>query len=130
MKSIQKSPDNFNMYLARAIEFDVMTTDADSFIYVKYLKFLQLCPIYLSVNKGWHTARIHHKRGTLKLKDHEVPDYILNRMRSGCNTLNTSKPRISDRQADIIDKRVHSNLDKLLDSPVGKASLAEYLAKK
>jgi hypothetical protein len=127
--SIRSNPENFNIYMTRAIEFDVITTDVDSFIFVKYLKFLQLCPIYLSYNKGWRTARISHNSGILRHQDHELPDYVMNKMRAGCNALNSSIHLVSVRQESIINSRVTQNLDKLIESPVGKASLAEHLAK-
>lgn len=128
-KSIRSNPDGMNMYMSRAIEVDVLTTDTDSFIYVKYLKFLQLCPIKLSSNKGWRTARVSPRGGILKVSNHELPDYILDRMRKGAKLAQDSKFDISERQAEILDRRVKENMDKMLLSDIGRSALSEILAK-
>lgn len=120
----------FNMYLVRGVEFDVVTTDTDSFIYVKYLKFLQLCPIKLSSNKGWKTARVALQKGILSVKDHELPDYILYRLRAGAETLTSSRSKISENQMSIISDRVSSvSSEKLVNSPIGRAVLTGNVAK-
>ncbi|WP_198942546.1 hypothetical protein [Methyloprofundus sedimenti] len=123
-KPVNSSDSDFNMYLVRAIEHDILTTDTDSFIYVKYLNFLHLCPIKLSSNKGWRTGRISLSKGVLSVKDHELPDYVLNRMRSGARTLTESRQKISDKQASVISKRVGDvALERLVESPIAKAVL-------
>lgn len=104
-----------SLYLSRAIELDVLTTDNEACIYVKYLKFLQLCPIKLESNAGWRTGRIHHKEGILEVKSHELPGYIGNKIKESTMKLNQSRSQVSDKQASIIDKRVHSNLHKIPD---------------
>lgn len=121
-KTAAPSDSTFNMYLVRGIEHDVLTTDTDSFIYVKYLNFLQLCPIKLSSNKGWKSARISLNKGILCVKDHEFPDYVLNRLRQGAKTLTESRRKVSEKQAKLISKRI-SNIpeEKLVNSPIAKA---------
>ncbi|WP_221892346.1 hypothetical protein [Teredinibacter haidensis] len=122
-KASEPSDSDFNMYLVRGIEHDVLTTDKDSFVYIKYLKFLQLCPIKLSSNKGWKTARISPNKGTLAVKDHELPDYVSNRLRKGTEILTSSRDNISEKQASIICSRVKAvPTEKLLESPVAKAA--------
>lgn len=114
---------DFNMYLVRGIEHDVLTTDKDSFVYIKYLKFLQLCPIKLSNNKGWKTGRISPSKGTLSVKDHELPDYVFNRLRKGAETLASSRDNISEKQVSIISSRVEAvPAEKLLKSPLARAA--------
>lgn len=70
------------------------------------------------------TARISPNRGVLSVKDHELPDYVLNRLREGANTLTESRNKISDKQASVISNRV-SNVppEKLVKSPITKAIL-------
>lgn len=122
-KAREPLDSDFNMYLVRGIEHDVITTDKDSFVYIKYLKFLQLCPIKLSSNKGWKTARISSNKGTLSVKGHELPDYVANRLRKGAETLTSSRDKISEKQASIISSRVEAvPAEKLLESPVAKAA--------
>jgi len=128
--SIKDGPENFNSYMGRAIEIDVLTTDYDSFIYVKYLKFLHLCPISLSTNRGWRTARINPKRGLLKVQNHELPDYIMNKMKKGASIFTSSQDKISLKQSGIIQSRLESNIQNLVDSEIGKAVIAEKLIKK
>ncbi|WP_215396144.1 hypothetical protein [Rheinheimera oceanensis] len=123
-KPSNSSDSDFSMYLVRGIEHDVLTTDTCSFIYVKYLKFLQLCPIKLPSNRGWKTGRISPDKGTLSVKDHELPDYVLDRMKSGARTLTGSRDKISEKQKAIIVKRVSDvRPETLLDSPIAKAAL-------
>jgi len=102
-----------SIYLSRAIELDVLTTDDEACIYVKYLKFLQLCPIKLVSNAGWRTGRIHHKEGILEVRSHELPGYIDNKIKESTMKLNQSRSEISDKQASIIDERVRKNSHKL-----------------
>lgn len=128
--SIRETPDNFNTYIGRAIDIDVLTTDHDSFIYVKYLKFLHLCPIKLSTNTGWRTARINPKKGILKVQDHELPDYIINKMIKGTSVFTSSQKKVSVKQSGIIQSRIESNIQNLVDSEIGQAVIAEKLAKK
>lgn len=123
-KTTNSSDDIFNMYLVRGVEDDVLTTGTDSFIYVKYLNFLQLCPIKLSSNKGWKSGRISPSKGVLSVKDHELPDYIFKRLKSGARTLAESREKISEKQTNVISNRV-SNIapEKLVNSPIAKAVL-------
>lgn len=127
--SIKDSPENFNSYIGRAIEIDVLTTDYDSFIYVKYLKFLHLCPIKLSTNIGWRTARINPKKGVLKVQNHELPDCIMNKMQKGASIFTSSQEKISTKQSGIIQSRLESNVQNLIDSEIGQAVIAEKMAK-
>jgi len=127
-KASEPIDSDFNMYLVRGIEHDVLTTDKDSFVYIKYLKFLQLCPIKLSSNKGWKTARVSLNKGTLAVKDHELPDYVSNRLRKGAETLTSSRDKISEKQASIISSRVEAvPAEKLLESPVAKAASKHHI---
>ncbi len=128
-ESIKSYPDNFNLYLSRAIELDVITTDEESFIYIKYLRFLQLCPIKLVTNKGWRSARVNPKKGILRVQDHELPDYIGKKMIKSTSLLTSSKEDISEKQLDVIDTRVKNNLNKVIESEIGKATLAQIWAK-
>ncbi|MEX0552149.1 hypothetical protein [Klebsiella grimontii] len=95
-----------NMYLTRAIDFDVMTTDDCSFVYIKYLKFLQLCPIKLKTNRGWRTARISNATGTLCMKDQELPDYVLMKMNQSIKLIKSQRGELSSNQKDKIEERI------------------------
>ena len=94
------------MYLTRAIDFDVMTTDDCSFVYIKYLKFLQLCPIKLKTNRGWRTARISNATGTLCMKDQELPDYVLMKMNQSIKLIKSQRGELSSNQKDKIEERI------------------------
>ena len=121
-KAKEPLDSDFNMYLVRGVEHDVLTTDNDSFVYIKYLKFLQLCPIKLSSNKGWKTGRISLNKGMLSVKDHELPDYVSKRLWKGTETLTSSRDSISVKQASIISSRVEVvPVKKLLESPITQA---------
>ncbi len=120
-------PENYNLYLNRAIRYDVLTTDESSFIYVKYLKFLQLCPIYLSSNKGWRTARININKGILKQKDHELPDYIVKEWIKDSELISKSKLKVSEKQSGIIKTRIYKDIDKIINSDLGKSSMIDSL---
>lgn len=124
-KPSNSSDSDFSMYLVRGVEHDVLATDTCSFIYVKYLKFLQLCPIKLPSNRGWKTGRISPDKGTLSVKDHELPDYVLERMKSGARTLTESRDKVSEKQKSIIATRVSEvPPEELVDSPIAKAALS------
>ncbi|ECR7292819.1 hypothetical protein F2L16_25425, partial [Salmonella enterica] len=99
-----------NMYLTRAIDFDVMTTDDYSFVYIKYLKFLQLCPIKLKTNRGWRTARISNAAGTLCMKDQELPDYVLMKMNQSVKLIKSQRCELSSNQKDKIEERIVNSI--------------------
>jgi hypothetical protein len=127
-KTDDSSNSIFNMYLVRGIEHDVLTTDTDSFIYIKYLNFLQLCPIKLSSKKGWRTARISPNKGILSAKNHELPDYVLDRLTRGAKNLEESRNRVSDKQASVIMNRVSKvPSEKLVETPIAKAILGNEI---
>ena len=114
----------FNMYMIRGIEHDIITNDDNSFIFMKYPSFLHLCPIHLQTKKGWHTARINHQKGKLYHKDHELPDYVLEKLTGAVALLQKSHNSISEKQHNIIDERMRSiSPEKLLNSPIAKAYL-------
>ncbi|AFH92559.1 hypothetical protein [Providencia stuartii] len=68
--------DDLNIYLNKAIEFDFVKVGSELFIYIKYLRFLHLCPVKINSNRGWKSARINNSSGALSVKDQELPNYI------------------------------------------------------
>jgi hypothetical protein len=121
-KPVNSQDSTFSMYVTRAIEEDIVTNDAETFVYIKYLNFLQLSPIKLSKNKGWRTARISAGRGVLKPIDQELSGAVVQRMRAGAETLSNSRTNVSEKQGAMIKKRVEGvPADKLLSSPIVKS---------
>lgn len=92
----------FNLYATRAIEYDVVTNDSVVFIYIKFLKFMLLCPVYTPTQKGWRSSRINHQNGTLKPCSVELNDYVLQRMIDGARRAISSREKVSVKQASII----------------------------
>lgn len=68
--------DELDIYLTKAIEFDFVKVGCELFTYVKYLRFLHLCPVKINSNRGWKSARINNSSGMLSVKDQELPNYI------------------------------------------------------
>lgn len=117
---------DFNLYLSRAIDIDIITNDSDSFIYIKYLKFLQLCPIKLKTNKGWKTARINNSQGVLQPQNQELPDYVVHRLKKGAAMLEDSIGNVSENQAKIISNRTALiPIKKLLEYPIAEAIITD-----
>ncbi|MFJ5429774.1 hypothetical protein ACIPUP_11475 [Pectobacterium actinidiae] len=98
--------NDMNMYLTRAIDFDVLVTDDSSFIYIKYLGFLQLCPIKIKTNRGWRTARISNAAGNLCMKDQELPDYVLMKFKNSIDFFRKQREGLSINQKDKIEERI------------------------
>lgn len=114
----------FNLYATRAIEYDVVTNESVVFIYIKFLKFLVLCPVYTSTQKGWRSSRINHQNGILKSCSVELNDYVLRRMTDGARRVVISRENVSVKQASIIQRNLEKRtLEKLAHSPIGQAIL-------
>ncbi|WP_070963902.1 hypothetical protein [Vibrio sonorensis] len=114
----------FNLYATRAIEYDVVANDIAIFIYIKFLKFLVLCPVYIQSQKGWRSCRVNHRGGILKPSSIELNDYVLHRMINGARKAINSRESISGRQSDIIKKNLNEQQpEKLANSPIAQAIL-------
>ncbi|OCH02714.1 hypothetical protein [Aliivibrio fischeri] len=122
IKGVKES--DFNIYTTRAIEYDVISTDNEAFVYIKFLKFLVLCPIKIISNKGWRSSRISHSGGSIEPKLYELNDYVLDRILSGARLLPDNRGLLSSKQRDLIEKNLSKqDPDKLINSPLGKVMI-------
>lgn len=118
----------FNLYATRAIEYDVVANDIVIFVYIKFLKFLVLCPVYTQTQKGWRSSRINHQSGVLKPCSIELNDYILHRMVDGARRAVASRTNISDKQLSIIKSNLTKQQpEKLISSHIGQAILSSKI---
>ncbi|HBK7247203.1 TPA: hypothetical protein LNF33_003515 [Vibrio cholerae] len=118
----------FNLYTTRAIEYDVVASDIVIFVYIKFLKFLVLCPVYTKTQKGWRSSRINHQSGVLKPCSIELNDYVLHRMLDGARRMVASRTDISDKQLSIIKSNLAKQQpENLVSSPIGRAILSSKL---
>ncbi|HDY7424663.1 TPA: hypothetical protein RQJ46_004372 [Vibrio vulnificus] len=114
----------FNLYATRAIEYDVVANEIAIFVYIKFLKFLVLCPVYTHSQRGWRSCRVNHRSGTLRPSSVELNDYVLHRMMEGARRAINSRENISDKQLGIIKKNLDKQQpEKLINSPIGQAIL-------
>lgn len=114
----------FNLYTTRAIEYDVVTNDIAVFVYIKFLKFLVLCPVYTQTQKGWRSSRVSHRSGVLKPCSVELNDYVLQRMLDGARRAVASRANISEKQSSIIESNLSKQQpERLINSPIGQAIL-------
>ncbi|HAU5007452.1 TPA: hypothetical protein NY308_001953 [Proteus mirabilis] len=104
--------DELDIYLTKAIEFDFVKVGCELFTYVKYLRFLHLCPVKINSNRGWKSARINNSSGMLSVKDQELPNYIQDKINNSMVFFQEKKNYLSLNQKQKIENRIIDSLSR------------------
>lgn len=104
--------DDLDIYLTKAIEFDLVKVGNELFTYVKYLRFLHLCPVKINSNRGWKSARINNSSGVLSVKDQDLPNYIQDKINNSIAFFQEKKSSLSLNQKQKIGHRIIESLSR------------------
>lgn len=105
-KMVGTKPDILDFYLTRAIEFDVFTVDSEAFVYVKYLKFMQLYPIKIVNGRCWDEGIVSYQYGQLRSEKYGLPSIVRIKIDQELGRLVRSQNEISIKQRTIIENRL------------------------
>lgn len=98
-----------NRYLQRAIEIDLISSDEEEFVYVKFPYFI-LIGFFgeQGKEKNWKGAEVH-KKGELKPSCYYMPRYFWSLIKRKCDTVVKMRHSYSARQISKIYKTIEQN---------------------
>jgi hypothetical protein len=122
-----KLPSNFNRYMARAIDIDVVCTKTEAFVYAKMMRVLLIGFIEMNDKDTWLTSLIHVNKGDLDTKRYKIlpklTAFIYNKARRAQEIHKT----LSKKQWDRIARDYEKNTEKYKDSEMFKVITHDYV---
>jgi len=124
--SIPNPSPFFNRYITSTVDTDPIAGDRVAFIYVKMFKCLLIGHIKQD-KQLWRETKIHVKNGIAGGKvNYAVPDYLFEYMNNKANHVFSLGDNISPTQKSKIAESFDSNLDKIINSPVGEGIVYDF----
>lgn len=114
-------PPNFNRYIMRAIDMDLVHSESTAFVYSKLGRFIILGFIREDRPLNWRGSKVHATEGLLEPRKFVLPrqfgDYLIEKSRKMADLAAS----VSDRQREKINQAFWKNIDKVAESDALKA---------
>jgi hypothetical protein len=108
----QQLPQNFNRYLARAVDIDVVSNTNLAFVYAKICRLIVFGFIERPRFRRWHGTRIAMKQGIIEPKQFGLPIEFLEYLVARAKNMAELTARISERQKAKISARMRADPDR------------------
>jgi hypothetical protein len=119
-------PANFNRYLVRSIEPDVVRGGEAVFVYAKMCRVLILGFIQINPRERWIGTKLRVRKGEIGGKNCALPSQLFKYMCGRAKRLAELEAQISPRQRQKIDAEYEKQLDRALSSESLAISLYDY----
>jgi hypothetical protein len=119
-------PKNFNRYLVRSIEPDVVRGKESIFVYAKMCRVLIIGFIQKSPNEKWRGTKLHVRKGEIGGLNYELPSQLLKNMCDRAQRLIELETKLSPRQRQKIDDEFEKQKERALNSECLSISLYDY----
>jgi hypothetical protein len=114
--TLQDMPPNFNRYILRTVDLDVVRSESIAFVLSKMGKFFVLGFIDAKYPRQWVGTKINANSGTINGSNYTLPrqfgDYLIEEARRYADIY----AKISDTQRDRIDQTMWQNIDRVARS--------------
>jgi hypothetical protein len=114
-------PANFNRYLTRSIEMDIVAKKGSAFVYAKMGKLVFIGIIEQPISRQWFGSRLAIKKGTVKPSKYTAPAAFLDYLTSRASRMNEIMQQLSPKQQAKITETMKKNIDKAAESETFKA---------
>jgi hypothetical protein len=119
-------PKNFNRYLVRSIEPDVVRGKESIFVYAKMCRVLIIGFIHKSPDEKWRGTKLHVRKGEIGGLNYELPSQLLKYMCGRAQRLIELEAKLSPRQRRKIDDEFEKQKERALNSECLSISLYDY----
>lgn len=122
--TVRDLPSNINRFLTGPVTFDIVGA-ANSL-----MTFAKLGPIMIfghieADSRQWKGSKVHVTHGKFSSPRYELPIGLLDLIKEKANLIQTGWSRLSDDQANTIERSVIEAGPRFLESPQGKAIIAD-----
>jgi len=119
-------PPNFNRYLVRIVEQDVVRGKESVFVYAKLCRVLIVGFVQKSPNEKWRGAKLHVRKGEIGGMNYELPSQLLKYMCGRAQRLIELEAKLSPNQRQKIDAEYEKQKERALNSECLSISLYDY----
>jgi hypothetical protein len=119
-------PKNFNRYLVRGVEPDVVRGKESAFVYAKMCRLLVIGFIQKDSKEPWSGTKLRVRKGEIGGKNYVLPGALLKYLRGRAQRLAELEAKISPRQRQKIDAEYDKQQDRALNSETLSVSLHDY----
>lgn len=114
-----------NRYLLRSMHMDVICTNKTAMVYTKMARFA-LFGIIQGSTKKWRGTKLHVNQGSIIRKTtYCLPDTIMQYINDKANEAAKALASVSDVQKEKIQKAIHDNADKIIETDSFRAIQAD-----
>lgn len=114
-------PANFNRYLTRSIEMDVVAKKGSAFVYAKMGKLIFIGIIEQPISRQWYGSRLGIKRGTVQPSRYTAPAAFLDYLISRAHRMSQIMQKLSAKQKTKIAETIGKDINKAAESETFKA---------
>jgi hypothetical protein len=122
-----KLPSNFNRYMARAIDIDVVCTKTEAFVYAKMMRVLLIGFIEMNHRERWRNSIIHVNKGDLDNKHYKIQPKLTAFMYYKARRAQEINKTLSEKQWEIISNDYEKNKEKYIDSEMFRVMTHDYI---
>jgi hypothetical protein len=119
-------PKNFNRYLVRGVEPDVVRSKECIFVYAKMCRVLVVGFIRTNAKEQWIGTKLRVRKGEIGGKNYVLPSQLLKYMCGRAQRLIELEAKISSRQRQKIDVEYDKQMERALSSECLSISLYDY----
>ena len=119
-------PKNFNRYLVRSVEPDVVRGVESIFVYVKMCRVLIIGFVRRNPKERWIGTKLRVRKGEIGGKNYVLPSQLLKYICGRARRLAELEAKISPRQRQKIDAEYDKQMERALSSESLSISLHDY----
>jgi hypothetical protein len=119
-------PKNFNRYLARGVECDVVRGEKSAFVYAKMCRLLVIGFIQKDPKAPWSGTKLRGRKGEIGGKNYVLPSALLKYICGRAQRMAELEGKMSAKQRQKIDAEYEKQKDRALNSETLSVSLHDY----
>jgi hypothetical protein len=119
-------PKNFNRYLVRSVEPDVVRGRESIFVYAKMCRVLVIGFIQTNAKERWIGTKLRVRKGEIGGKNYVLPSQLLKYLCGRAQRLAELEAKISPSQRQKIDAEYDKQMERALSSECLSISLHDY----
>lgn len=119
-------PENINRYIFHATDFDLMSNETESFVYVHLPGIMIFGTCETHQRSEWQGLRVGFNGGRYFPDDKVVPGFVGELIRTKAAAALSASRSLSPTQSAKVAESMRQNADKILTSPIGRAMLHDF----
>lgn len=109
-------PPNFNRYILRAVEIDVVSSPVEAFVYAKMCRFIVLGFIRMKHRTDWHDTKVGSTKGCITPGRMTLTPAFLDFVKGRASMTAALQQSLSARQKELIAQTCERDLDRVAQS--------------